>query len=141
VQMIIVGAPIFRPCRRGSPSGVGYREPRSNFQLLVDAPSAFTCTITPRPGCDVHRLIIPPSVAPPGVSRVDNKFRVVLYLPGCERKSLGWFRDEVEAALVYDAAAREHGLPTHKLNFPNGPPAKRDNPSGRLCDDESVDSG
>jgi hypothetical protein len=75
-------------------------------------------------------LLSPPFVAPPGVTRVDHRFHVRLYLPGGECKCLGSFRDEVEAALAYDGAAREHGLPTSKLNFPNGPPSKPDNPSG-----------
>jgi hypothetical protein len=92
---------------------------------------ALACSIAPRHGANLSiQNIVVPFAAPAGVSRKGNRFQVLLYLPGCERRELGSFRDELEAALAYDAAVREHGLPTRKLNFPNGPPARPDETSG-----------
>jgi hypothetical protein len=75
----------------------------------------------------------PPLPPPPGVYwdvSSKKRYRAEIYPPGGKRKRLGRFRDEVEAALAYDAAVRELGLPTSRLNFPNGPPPRPDKPSG-----------
>jgi hypothetical protein len=48
-----------------------------------------------------------------------RKYRAYITLNG-KRRSLGWFDDDVSAALAYDAAARELFGPYACLNFPDG---------------------
>jgi len=47
----------------------------------------------------------------------DNKWQAQIKIEG-KRKHLGYFTDEVEAAKVYDAAAREHNGEFARPNFP-----------------------
>ena len=75
-----------------------------------------------------------------GVSVATNRkgrfigWRPMIRLYG-KTMALGYFSDEVEAALAYDAVARKHHGDAAKLNFPNGPPSSSDKKrkAGEAC--------
>lgn len=51
-----------------------------------------------------------------GVHFADGQWRVQIRVDG-RVKDVGWFKDEREAALAYDAAARKHHGPFARVNF------------------------
>jgi AP2 domain len=65
-------------------------------------------------------------------SRRGGRGYVARILVDGKRKMLGWFRDPIEAAKAYDAAAREHFGEFARINFPEGaPPAPPAQPCAR----------
>ena len=47
-----------------------------------------------------------------------NRYSVSITVAG-KRTTLGWVKDPVEGARLYDRAVRAHGLPRERCNFPD----------------------